>query len=179
VTGLAIDVLTSAITSAEELITQKRAEHAALAQEIERLEHELRLLRELRGIREGPAQQIPEDGTKLDESTRTVDGYDPLTAGVIEVLNASGRPMHIQDLATAVRERGLRIPGQGVNANLITHIRACEEIVRPVRGMYAMRRWGFADREPVASRRKRRRIDASRQGTSRAPQRRAKGEGSK
>ena len=164
-TELATEVLTDAIASAEQSVSVKRAEHAVLAQEIERLEHELVLLRELRSIREGTNESAPERPPRPVAGTTLVPGSDTLTAAVVEILNSNGRPMHIQDLAAALRERGVRIPGKGANANLISHIRACAEIVRPVRGMYAMRSWGFVDRELVASPRRRKAAERGGRGT--------------
>ena len=156
---LPVDVLTDAAASVEVQLKGKREEQARLTEEIERLDHELRLLRELLRVREGNlAPPSQEEGVPpaLTHAADDVDGYDPLTAGVINILKLSGRPMHIQDLAVAVRAKGLRIPGKGANANLIAHIRTRQEIVRPVRGMYAMREWGFSDRPPAAVKRRRR-----------------------
>ena len=155
---LPVDVLTDAAASVEAQLRGKREEQTRLMEEIERLDHELRLLRELLRVREGSTVvPSPEEGMPrpLNQGGDDVDGHDPLIAGVIEILKLSGRPVHIQDLAAAVRARGLRIPGKGANANLIAHIRSRQEIVRPVRGMYAMRAWGFSDRPPAVVKRRR------------------------
>jgi hypothetical protein len=150
-----MEVLTAAIADAEISVASKRTEHAALAQEIHRLEQELRLMRELKSVRQGLIRPIADGDTASPVVMGAMGGYDTLTAGVLDILTLNGSPMHIQDLATAVRQRGLRIPGKGANANLIAHIRSCDEIVRPVRGMYAVRHLGFADRRAGTSERTR------------------------
>ena len=64
--------------------------------------------------------------------------------------------MQIQTLMAAVKERDVRIPGKGSQANLIAVISRDTRIVRPQRGYYGLTDWGLVDSRS-ASRPKRRR----------------------
>lgn len=143
--ALSLEALTAAAASVEELLARKREECEGLTNEIKRLERELGLMQELRRIREGNVGSGHSDESSSNAAITMKD--DPLTLGVLQILKESGQPVHIQELATRARAVGLRIPGKGANANLIAHIRMCDEIVRPVRGMYALRDWGFVERK--------------------------------
>lgn len=166
-TQLGTELLSQAIAGSEQVLADKRRTHSALTDEIQRLERELRLLQELRSLRGDPNSDAPA-GQPLPTVVASAGqpNDDPLTACAIEILRANGQPMHIQDLAASVRERGAKIPGKGANANLIGHLRSSTYIVRPVRGMYALRAWGFSDRDEVAARRATRR-DGARSATRR------------
>jgi hypothetical protein len=78
---------------------------------------------------------------------------------VIEILSDAGKPMQIQALMGAVKERDVRIPGKGAQANLIAVISRDARIVRPERGYYGLADWGLVDSRS-GSRPKRRRRQA-------------------
>jgi hypothetical protein len=130
----------------------RRRELAALADESQRIDRELQLLLEIARLR-----GVSEDASEGATSFETTDASP--SAGLIEavtsILRQNGKPMHIQDLFSAVHDRGVVIPGKGEPANLISHIRLAPTIVRPVRGMYGLREWGLTDK-PATPKRKRR-----------------------
>jgi hypothetical protein len=61
------------------------------------------------------------------------------------VLQDRGRPVHISELMTILEGQNVKLPGQGTQANLISRLRRDERIVRPARGLYALREWGLED----------------------------------
>lgn len=146
---LSIDLLRQTAEALRQELGKRRAEIAALSEGIQRNEQELRLITELLRIR-GSLEGQPETGRRV-QTSGSASGAIPqrdgarLTEVVIEILRASGKPVHIQELVAKVRERKMRIPGKGEPANLITHIRTHSDIVRPVRGMYGLREWGIVD----------------------------------
>jgi hypothetical protein len=77
-----------------------------------------------------------------------------LLNAVVETLEERGEPMQIQDLMAAVREREVKIPGKGVQANLIAYISRDPRVVRPRRGFYGLAEWGLKDTTPKRRRRK-------------------------
>lgn len=56
----------------------------------------------------------------------------------MEILRDEGRPLHINDLHAKFLERGFAVPGAGKPVNLIVHLRGDQEIVSPMRGIYAL-----------------------------------------
>jgi hypothetical protein len=163
------DVLLRSIDALKAEVAASRAEMARLADDVRRGERELQLLRELARLRGLTVEGITES-TETDQASSSLaaashradhdegsNRRDPLIEAVVEILRGSGAPMHIQDLVGRVREAGVQIPGSGSSANLIGHIRGSAEIVRPVRGMYALREWGLEDRQSARQTRRRRR----------------------
>jgi len=76
----------------------------------------------------------------------------------IEELDKSGRPLHISELLRLLREKGVPLPGAGLQANLITHLSRDQRIVRPSRGMYALATWGLEGTASPRSRQKRKHV---------------------
>lgn len=65
-------------------------------------------------------------------------------------------PMHIEQIVLALRDNGIRIPGQGGTSNVITRLRRSpDRFTRVDRGVYALKEWGL--REMVVKRKRRRR----------------------
>lgn len=133
-------------------------------------ERELRLLTELAQIR---GVELPEAarsvGPASNGASAATTGRTPsrsksaLLSAVIAILQKHGRPMQIQDLMAAVRERQVAIPGQGVQANLIAYISRDPRVVRPRRGYYGLAEWGLKDTTPAPrAKRRRKRTGASR-----------------
>ena len=71
----------------------------------------------------------------------------PVVTASIDALNRAGRPLHIQELMTTLKEKEVQIPGSGDQANLISYLRRDSRIVRPARGLYGLRAWGLVDIE--------------------------------
>jgi hypothetical protein len=78
----------------------------------------------------------------------------PVVHAVIDELTTAGRPLHISELMRLLRDRHIAIPGSGSQANLITHLRRDDRLIRPSRGMYGLAAWGL--QAMAASRRVRR-----------------------
>jgi len=128
-----------------------RAQHA-----LSEAERELELLGELAQLRgvELPAAMCEGVGGGMTATAqdapagRRRKGFgaaETLLAAVIEILKDAGTSMQIRDLMAAVKERQVRIPGQGAQANLISVISRDPRIVRPRRGYYGLAEWGLTD----------------------------------
>src|SRR5437667_4854187 len=90
------------------------------------------------------------DGASAEESrhlglpSATVgEAKHPAVQAVIEELSTAGRPLHISELMRLLRDRNVSIPGSGTQANLITHLRRDDRLIRPSRGMYGLAAWGL------------------------------------
>lgn len=137
-----------------------RSRANAILEQVQRNERELKLILELlrvRGISSSEfANEVFADGSSRQGSIQAPNGDVPrLGDAVVDILRVAGQPLHIRDIVSKVLERGVSIPGRGEPANLIVHIRAHPEIVRPVRGMYGLREWGITDGQVKAARRRR------------------------
>jgi hypothetical protein len=118
---------------------------------------ELRLLRELLRVREGPREAEPSttrsdswhgDGAGEAAPTPAIGAAGSasrVTAEVISILDAAGEPMPIRVIYEALKERQIALPGQGRMVNVIAAINRSEAIVRPARGVYALTAWGMVD----------------------------------
>jgi hypothetical protein len=159
---ISVEQLLASISALRDRGETRRRELSSLADEVQRIDRELQLLIEVARLR-GVVDDASE-GTASPEAPDTTP-----KAGLIEVvlsiLRQNGKPMHIQDLFSAVYERGVVIPGKGEPANLISHIRLAPAIVRPVRGMYGLREWGLADKPATSKRRKHMRKRVGRKGS--------------
>lgn len=132
----------------------KEYEHEAQASQ-----REVELLKGVIALRRG---EVPGDGfddSRHDLRDRTAGGPQELVAGgeftplrvtdaAVRALEDAGKPMHITQLMLAVKEMGAVIPGSGTQANLISHLRRDPRIVRPSRGLYALKVWGMEEYKP-------------------------------
>lgn len=55
-----------------------------------------------------------------------------------EVLRSAGRPMHVSRIRRELVKRGVAIPGQGLDANVITRLARSPRFVRVARGTYSL-----------------------------------------
>jgi hypothetical protein len=149
----ALRVLRGRIASAE-------ARRAEADQEIAKIREEETLLSRLLALRRGNAPVRPAKHAPLTTATEHIEG-EGAKSGVLKAVQGellkAGRPLHISDLMRLLTAQGVRIPGAGSQANLISWIRRDTRIVRPSRGMYGLTTWGLSEMTPKASRRKRRR----------------------
>lgn len=150
------DTLQKSLEEAGQAVQSREAELARAQEALGEAERELALLGELaqlRGVALPASLQAPETarteratGTSGSQSRRTGSKRtSALIDAVIEILDAAGEPVQIQDLMAAVKERPVRIPGQGAQANLIAVISRDLRIVRPRRGFYGLSDWGLKD----------------------------------
>jgi hypothetical protein len=161
-------------------VDRRKEQIARLAGELQRLERELLLVEELLRLRRDPEPQKPVTLDGHLALAQPTDGSGPrseVSDAVIEILRTSGSPIHIQKLYVQALERGIHLPGKGQPANLISVIRSHPAIVRPMRGMYALREWGvddYAAVPPPGKRRERRQQKpTARQGHARKSPRRS------
>ena len=119
-----------------------------------RVRREEHLLESLLALRRG--EDTPGSATQLD------NGQAPSKANAVEatvtLLRRTGRPMHIGEIMEALDDQGVKPPGQGTQANLISHLRRDTRVARPSRGMYGLVELGVKDYQPKKRKRARRRI---------------------
>ncbi len=169
------------LSALEHALEAARGRRQATREQIERLERDLalseqeeRLISELIAVRRGesragPGSRPPNTGTSQnsglgparDEPTKS---SHPVVDEVLSMLVREKRPIHISEIMRMLRQRQIRLPGSGTQANVISHLRRDPRISRPSRGLYALSVWGLEDEEPrvVVRRRRRRRKTISR-----------------
>jgi hypothetical protein len=126
----------------------------ALAREEERLWERMQLLRGGNLPIAAPASESAGPSTDALPSA----GHPAVQAVVLE-LEAAGRPLHISDLMRLLKQKGVAIPGSGMQANLIAHLRRDKRVIRPSRGIYGLAAWGLESMPtPRRSRRRKRRV---------------------
>jgi hypothetical protein len=129
-------------------IARAERERAELDRVIATSREEERLLTRLLALRrggriagDGGVAEAPPEHSSPTGTTR--EGKHPAVQAVIEELTAAGRPLHISELMRLLHDRKVHIPGSGTQANLITHLRRDERLIRPSRGMYGLAAWGL------------------------------------
>jgi len=162
--------LEDSLAEAAETVGDREEDLNAARLRLSEAERELRLLAELAQIRGVKLPQAARQGAEVPLSL--VNGAaagrslsrskSVLLNAVVEILEARGEPMQIQDLMAAVRERQIPIPGKGAQANLIAHISRDPRVVRPRRGFYGLAAWGLKDTTPAPRASRRRRPGGSR-----------------
>ena len=165
---LSTQTLQSSIEEAVQAVQTRETELNRAQGALAEAERELRLLAELaelRGVKipavakgsHGKPSSAPNSARGAGKAPSR--GRAALLDTVIEILSDAGKPMQIQALMGAVKERDVRIPGKGAQANLIAVISRDARIVRPERGYYGLADWGLVDSRS-GSRPKRRRRQA-------------------
>lgn len=124
--------------------SEQYAELAAQARQEE--EAYLQILR-LRND-DGAMEPVASSTARASRSVPSNVVVHPVIAASISVLRSENRPLHIGELMRTLREREVEIPGSGEQANLISYLRRDNRIVRPSRGVYALREWGLKDMQP-------------------------------
>lgn len=169
---LSTQTLQSSIEEAVQAVQARETELSRAQGALAEAERELRLLAELAELRgveiPAAARSLHEKGSSTSNlangTQRTSSrGRAALLDTVIEILSDAGEPMQIQKLMGAVKERDVRIPGKGSQANLIAVISRDARIVRPQRGYYGLADWGLIDsRSASRPKRRRRQVGAGR-----------------
>jgi hypothetical protein len=129
-------------------LESKREELDGQVQKVEHerkeVERQLTLLRELLG-------DTSERGHSLQDSRSRF--RDTLLA----ILRESSLPMHLVEIRNALAARGVEIPGQGADANIIAHLRRLNGVYRISRGTYSAGPVETVQSPPTHRRRRRRR----------------------
>jgi hypothetical protein len=119
------------LDDARNRITQLQR-HAADAEE------RVRLIEKLIALEAGVETQAP--------------SRDDLLSAVEAIIRAAARPVGLRELRDALLERGIPLPGQGLDANLIARInRSGGRIVRVKRGMYDLPPGGTDAKSPQST----------------------------
>jgi len=154
------EAITGALEATRTRLARAEKDREELDRSIATAREEMRLLEQLLTLRrEGVGSGSSEGHAVQPVGPRTSAGreknkHQAITA-VIRELEAVGRPVHISELMRLLREKEVEIPGAGTQANLISHLRRDDRLVRPSRGMYGLAAWGL--QSMVSGRRKRRR----------------------
>jgi len=152
--------ITKALEAVRMHASRAEQERSDLDRVIAAAHEEQRLLERLLALRRGRA---PESDGKLAEQKQydihpgaSAEVRHPVVREVIRQLATAGRPVHISELMRVLRDSNVPIPGSGTQANLITHLRRDERVVRPSRGMYGLAEWGLTNMQAARRRRRRR-----------------------
>ena len=139
-----------------------QSRHASLVADMKRLEtqaaplaREAELLKTLLGLRRGEPGEAATASQASSPAPPPIDvsPSDAIGDVVVRILEGQTRPIHISELMKTLTEMGVEIPGKGNAANVISHLVRDPRVVRPSRGMYALRAWGLEDM-PVKRRKK-------------------------
>lgn len=160
--------LSAALEEIHARIAELESERAGLDRLLAAAHEEEQLLVQYMALRTGRVTQA--DVTKIAEPAHARNCREPKqpsVEAVVRELAAAGRPLHISDLMRLLRDANVQIPGAGAQANLITHLRRDDRLIRPSRGMYALTAWGLPSMpsKPSRKRRKRRVVSTSKQRT--------------
>jgi hypothetical protein len=122
----------------EEAIRAEMGEQLrTLAEERTRLEARTRHLQALLTL-EGKAQK---PSAAVVAALAELPRQRSLADEAHQLLSETARELHYQDLAAALMERGVQIPGKEPPKNLVAHIHSDPRFVRPKRGVYALAEW--------------------------------------
>jgi len=143
----------------EEAIRAEVAERLrGLAEERTRLEARARHIQALLAL-EGQAGGVPVRQHEEDRGPSDAwldSGSISLADAAHRVLQEVGRELHYKDLATELQLRGISIPGKDPPINLVAHIHEDPRLIRPKRGVYALREWYPRLKASVGTRKRRR-----------------------
>jgi hypothetical protein len=143
--ALSLDQLTVAADAIRKRISELEGRLAELDRALDAARQEENLLQHLIDLRSGTdrAESISAEGDPQASADR--GGAHPAVEAVITALAESRKPVHVSELMRVLAQSAVRLPGAGRQANLISHMRRDARIVRPSRGMYALREWGLED----------------------------------
>jgi hypothetical protein len=100
-----------------------RSESERLTERLREVTHQLGLLDQLLGVGPSPLS----------------NGRSDLIDAAADVLRSAGGPLHISVLRRRLQDAGVSIPGKGLDANVIVHLRRRPDVFRRVgRGTYAL-----------------------------------------
>lgn len=90
-----------------------------------------------RGTKEEGDTQVLHDTDHIPQS------YVPLLNAVAEILARNDEPMRISEIRRELSAKGVQIPGQGKDANIIVYLRQSSDFCRTAVGTYALSAWGL------------------------------------
>ena len=148
-TGPSREAVAHWLATTEERVTSLQQEMEPLARELESLQEQRSLLRDLARTMETDYERQMREESHIRKSPRSLARQqsvrDRVHREVVEVLAEIGSPIHINDLAVEYDKRGYKIPGQGKPANISVHLSGWDDIVSPERGMYTLAKPADAD----------------------------------
>lgn len=158
-----------AVTRRREVVSEQIK---ALQRDAARAEQEESLLRRLIAVRDGERPEESVIPAEREQRSVANDAWatpnegsssHPVVDEVLSLLHREQRPLHVSELMRALRQRRIRLPGAGTEANVISHLTRDRRISRPSRGIYALADWRIEYEEPtIVPRRKRRAKTVSR-----------------
>lgn len=156
--GISTEGIVRALDAIRVRIEHAERERGRLDRLISQAREEQRLLERLLALRKGEPVE-PQVSSRPPVSAGTDDQpHRAAVQAVVTELAGAGRPVHISELMRLLRERNVVIPGAGTQANLITHLRRDDRLVRPSRGMYALAAWGLENMPAGAGKKRRKRV---------------------
>lgn len=130
--------LESWVDSARAHLASLEAKIAPLVAEQLVAREQLRLLEQLLATLEREIGDFGGATTDADLPTAP----QQLEDAAAEILQEAGRPMHVSRIRRELVKRGVSIPGQGLDANVITRLSRSSRFARVARGTYTLARAG-------------------------------------
>lgn len=129
------------VDAADEELAQVRLELEPLLHKQSQLQERQALLKELLAsfgepVTHPPTAALDAGRARTGGRRRTV--RDRVHDEVVDVLEAIGRPLHINDLLEEYIKHGYDPPGQGKPANISVHLSGWQDVVSPERGVYGL-----------------------------------------
>ena len=156
------EAIVTALEATRDRVENAKRERAELDRVIAASQEEAQLLERLLAIRRRSERDAPfddyTDGMVRSAIEEQRGGKHPAVDAVIRELERASRPLHISELMSLLRDRKVTVPGAGTQANLITHLRRDERVVRPSRGIYGLTVWGLQSMAPTPRKVRRRRL---------------------
>ena len=155
-------MLKKALSAVREQIREAEGELEEIHRKMNLARQEERLLVQLLKLRgqhlsDASSENSPNLTNLQDTEESTSISAHPVIKAVIGELASAGRPVHISDLMRVLHEAGIRVPGSGTQANLISYLRREPQLVRTSRGMYGLAAWGL-ENMPIIRRENRSRV---------------------
>ncbi len=117
-----------------------RTQAVDLANRLSAKESQLRNLDDLLTLEAGGL-----DGLEVQDTSQSRGAplkSQRFTDAAVAILMEHGAPIHYQELAGALNDRGVYVPGKDPGANLIAHMLRDDRFARgPGRGMYGLSQW--------------------------------------
>jgi hypothetical protein len=117
-----------------------RTQASELANRLAAKESQLRNLDDLLSLEAGGLDGL--EGQDKSQPRGAPLKSQRFTDAAVALLTERGVPTHYQELATALNDRGVYVPGKDPGANLIAHMLRDDRFARgPGRGMYGLSEW--------------------------------------
>lgn len=82
-------------------------------------------------------------GSDLDDPNGNPANHAPasVVGALEEVMSEAGKPLHISDIVERYKGRGWKIPGKGLDSNLIAYLSRDPRFSRVSKGTYGLATW--------------------------------------